>query len=101
MPETTLSLRGVTKTYGSGENVVHAVQGVTFETVEGEFLALVGPSGSGKTTLLAMIGALLTPTSGEIIAGDRSLADLSGAERAKFRGTGLASSFSPTTCCRT
>ncbi len=93
MPVTTLSLRGVSKTYGSGDNAVDAVKDVTFETVAGEFLALVGPSGSGKTTLLAMIGALLTPSAGEIIAGDKSLSDLSGTQRARFRRDGVGFVF--------
>jgi putative ABC transport system ATP-binding protein len=80
-----LELRNVTKTYGSGENAVDAVKDVSLEIAESEFVALVGPSGSGKTTLLAMIGALLTPTSGEIIAGGRRLSELSNGERARFR----------------
>jgi len=80
-----LELRDVVKTYGSGENAVEAVKNVSFELEDGEFIALVGPSGSGKTTLLAMIGALLTPTSGEIICGGRQLSELSNGERARFR----------------
>jgi putative ABC transport system ATP-binding protein len=80
-----LELRNVTKTYGSGENAVEAVKDVSLSVADGEFLALVGPSGSGKTTLLAMIGALLTPTSGEIVAGGRNLSQLSDGERARFR----------------
>lgn len=82
---TTLRLSNVSKTYGSGSNAVDAVKDVSFETTPGEFLALVGPSGSGKTTLLAMIGALLTPTSGEIMVNGRAIGDLTNGERAKFR----------------
>ena len=85
MAGATLSLTNVCKTYGSGANAVDAVKQVSFEAVPGEFLALVGPSGSGKTTLLAMIGALLTPTAGQIVVNGRSLADLSGSDRARFR----------------
>jgi putative ABC transport system ATP-binding protein len=85
MAEAALRLTHVHKTYGSGENAVRAVRDVSFETAPGEFIALVGPSGSGKTTLLAMIGALLTPTSGEILVNGRPIADLSRSERAKFR----------------
>lgn len=81
----TLELRGVSKTYGSGENAVEAVKDVSFAIDEGEFIALVGPSGSGKTTLLAMIGALLAPTAGEILLNGRPLTALSGGERARFR----------------
>ncbi len=82
---TTLSLTGVSKTYGSGDNTVDAVKDVSFETAPGEFLALIGPSGSGKTTLLAMIGALLTPTAGQIMVNGNPIADLSDAARARFR----------------
>ena len=80
-----LQLRDVSKSFGSGPDTVHAVKNVSFETAQGEFVALVGPSGSGKTTLLAMIGALLTPTSGEILAGGQHLAGLSGKGRARYR----------------
>lgn len=80
-----LELQNVSKRYGSGDTAVDAVTDVSFSLDEGEFVSLVGPSGSGKTTLLAMIGALLTPTSGEIIARGRSLAGLSDRERARYR----------------
>jgi len=80
-----LQLRDVSKSFGSGANIVHAVKNVSFQTAQGEFVALVGPSGSGKTTLLAMIGALLTPTSGEIFAIGEPVAGLSGKDRARYR----------------
>jgi len=80
-----LELRNVSKSFGSGENTVNAVKEVSFELAEGEFVALVGPSGSGKTTLLAMIGALLTPSAGEIVSNGRVLTQLSNGDRARFR----------------
>jgi putative ABC transport system ATP-binding protein len=73
------------KTYGSGGLAVHAVRDVSFSTQPGDFMAIVGPSGSGKTTLLAMIGGLLTPSSGSIRVGDREVTRLSDAERAAYR----------------
>jgi len=54
----------LSKTYFGAAEPVEAVKGATFSAAAGEFLAIVGPSGSGKTTLLAMIGGLLSPTSG-------------------------------------
>ena len=62
----TLSVRGLTKTYGAGATEVAAVRAVDLDVRPGEVLLVMGPSGSGKTTLLLMLGALLRPTSGSI-----------------------------------
>jgi putative spermidine/putrescine transport system ATP-binding protein len=62
-----VSLRGLTKTFGSGDELVTAVDGVDLDIVDGEFLTLLGPSGSGKTTVLRMIAGFEPPTSGTIL----------------------------------
>jgi putative ABC transport system ATP-binding protein len=80
-----LTIANLTKTYGSGEQAVHAVQDVCLTALAGEFLAVIGPSGSGKTTLLAMIGGLLTPTSGTIELGGRNIARLERGQLTQFR----------------
>ncbi len=61
-----LSLRNVSKTFGSGSRAVHAVRDVSFDVVPGECLAVVGESGSGKTTLANMILGVFGQTAGEI-----------------------------------
>jgi putative ABC transport system ATP-binding protein len=82
---TNLSVSNVTKTYGEGESAVHAVRDVTLSADSGEFIALVGPSGSGKTTLLAMIGGLLSPTTGTILVNGTDVGALSGGAQARYR----------------
>ncbi len=61
-----LEVKSISKTYGSGNTAVHALQKATFSVPKGEYVAIVGESGSGKSTLLNMIGALDTPTSGKV-----------------------------------
>ena len=67
-----LQTHELTKVYGEGETAVHALDGVSLEIERGEMAAIMGPSGSGKSTLLHLLGALDTPSSGEILlAGQR------------------------------
>jgi ABC-2 type transport system ATP-binding protein len=66
--ENVVSLKGVTKTYGS----VHAVNGIDMEIKHGEIVALLGPNGAGKTTTISMMLGLLLPTTGTIEMFDMS-----------------------------
>ncbi|MGC2168231.1 MAG: ABC transporter ATP-binding protein [Acidimicrobiales bacterium] len=66
-------LRGVTRTYSKGSVEVSALRGIDLTIERGEMLSLEGPSGSGKTTLLQLLGALDTPSTGQIFFSGRSL----------------------------
>lgn len=74
------------KKYFVTENYeVHAVDGVTLEIEEGEFVAVVGTSGSGKTSLLNLLGGLDVPDEGGVWIRGSSLKDMEGEERTIFR----------------
>ncbi|MBI5166800.1 MAG: ABC transporter ATP-binding protein [candidate division NC10 bacterium] len=62
-----IELQGVTKIFKRGEEEVRALEGVSFQVGEGEFLAVMGPSGSGKSTLMNILGCLDRPTSGRYL----------------------------------
>jgi putative ABC transport system ATP-binding protein len=66
----------LTKTYGSGETAVHALDDLNLQVRPGEFVAIMGPSGCGKSTLLNMLGALDQPTAGEVWVAGENLARL-------------------------
>jgi len=72
-----LAMRGVSRTYGKGENVVHALRDVSLSLDGGSFTAVMGPSGSGKSTLLHCAAGLDRPTAGSVVLGDVDLARLS------------------------
>jgi len=83
--ELTLSVRNVTKTYGTGAIAVHALRGVDFEAHAGEFVYLAGPSGSGKTTLLSIMGCVLAPTSGELRIFDELVSGMKESQLPRLR----------------
>ena len=76
-----ISLRNVTKTYGSGAKALQVIHGVSAEILDGEFIVIVGPSGCGKSTLLRMVAGLEEITGGEIAIGPRVVNELEPADR--------------------
>lgn len=71
-----LQAKDLKKMYGSGDNVVHALDGVNLSVEKGEFVAVVGTSGSGKSTLLHMLGGLDRPTSGTVTVDGQEIFSL-------------------------
>ena len=80
-----LEVSNVSKTYGSGEAAVKALKKVSFSVPKGEYVAIVGESGSGKSTLLNMIGALDTPTSGEVVISGKEIFSMNDRKLTIFR----------------
>ena len=73
------------KMYGQEPNIVKALDNVSIEINEGEFVAIIGTSGSGKSTLLNMLGGLDKPTSGETIICNKTISRLNDEEMTIFR----------------
>lgn len=80
-----LRVEHLKKTYGEGENAVHALDDVSFSVEKGEFTAIIGPSGSGKSTLLHILGAVDVPTSGKVYMDGQDVFAQNEEELAVFR----------------
>ncbi|MEJ2744624.1 MAG: ABC transporter ATP-binding protein [bacterium] len=78
-------LRGVFKSYGTGNLVTDVLKGVDFDLQKGEFVVVFGPSGCGKTTLLNVMGALDAPSAGSVLVDGRELSRMSRVELTEFR----------------
>ena len=85
MPEIVISTENLHKFYGSRDQKVHALKGVSISIAEGEIVGVMGPSGCGKTTLLNLLGGLDQPTHGQILLQNRDLSDMSDTEMVKLR----------------
>ena len=80
-----VTVQNLHKTFGKGENAIHALAGIDLSIEKGKFTAIIGASGSGKTTLLNMMGGLDTPDEGEVVVDGVKLSDLKEKELAVFR----------------
>ena len=80
-----LELRNISKSYGVGSSLVHALADVSLSVDRGVLVAVMGPSGSGKSSLLTIAGSLEEPTSGEVLIDGKSLASMSHNNKARLR----------------
>lgn len=71
-----LKTENLCKTYGSEENAVKALDNVSIQIEDGEFISIVGTSGSGKSTLLNLLGGLDRPTSGNVTVSEKDIFDM-------------------------
>jgi putative ABC transport system ATP-binding protein len=86
-----LQAKGVTKLYNPAQRP--ALNGISFEVHEGEFIGIMGASGSGKTTLLNVLSTIDTPTGGQITINDMDISDLDDTRSADFRNEHLGFIF--------
>ncbi|SHF49385.1 putative ABC transport system ATP-binding protein [Fodinibius roseus] len=85
MAEPLIKIRDLMKIYQMGNQEVRALDGVSFDVQENEYIAIMGPSGSGKSTMMNLIGCLDTPTHGTYILNNQDVSELEDAELAEVR----------------
>ncbi len=88
-----VQLENISKIYKTRRGQVKALDEISFQVKEGEFVVVRGPSGSGKTTLLLAIGGMLHPTSGRVIIGEKDIYAMGKRERARFRAENIGFVF--------
>jgi putative ABC transport system ATP-binding protein len=84
---------GVTKTFGSGEGIVHALRGVDLAVERSKITAVMGQSGSGKSTLLQVMAGLEPPTSGRVMLGEQEIGGLGDEQLTRLRRTRMGFVF--------
>lgn len=80
-----LKVENLTKIYKQGDNIVKALDGVSFSVKKGEFIAIIGPSGSGKSTLLHILGGVDKPTDGKVYMDGQDVYSQNDVKLAIFR----------------
>jgi len=80
-----IKLEAITKVFYTDEVETHALSGIHLEIKSGEYVSIAGPSGCGKSTLLSILGLLDSPTAGDYWLGDKPVANLNHAARARIR----------------
>ena len=85
MSDLVIAVRGLTRAYEMGAEVVHALRGVDLEIRRNEYVAIMGPSGSGKSTLMNLIGCLDTPSKGSYLLNGKQVGQMNDNELARIR----------------
>lgn len=85
-PHSVIRAENVVKRYVMGTTEVRAVDGISIDVLQGEFVSIMGPSGSGKTTLLDLLSCLLRPSNGEIFIKNKPISKMDDNELARVRG---------------
>jgi len=88
-----IECRNLSKTYERGATSVRALKNVSFRVMAGEFVAIMGPSGSGKSTLVNLLGALDTPTAGELLIDGEAVFGMSDDRLAQLRNSKIGFVF--------
>src|ERR1051325_3717569 len=93
MTDPIVQLRDIHKTYEMGMVTVHALRGVSFEIMPGDYVSIMGPSGCGKSTLLNLLGCLDRPSSGNYFLGREDVSQLEDDALSTVRGNRLGFIF--------
>ena len=92
-PEPLVAIRGLTKYYVRGDQIVPVLVGINLDVYEGDYVALMGPSGSGKSTLLNLVAGIDKPSSGEIRVAGVDIAGMADADLASWRSANVGFIF--------
>lgn len=93
MAKKILEVQSLKKYYGKKDNITKAIDGITFQIIDGEFVGIMGSSGSGKTTLLNCIATTTSPTEGKILLKGEDIASFKGNKLADYRGNRIGYLF--------
>jgi putative ABC transport system ATP-binding protein len=85
MAKAIIDIKGITRDFVLGSEIVHVLKGIDLKINKGEYVALMGPSGSGKSTLMNLLGCLDTPTSGSYILNGKDVSQMPDDELAEIR----------------
>jgi putative ABC transport system ATP-binding protein len=96
MAQPIIEIKGITRNFPLGSEIVRVLKGIDLSINKGEYVALMGPSGSGKSTLMNLLGCLDTPTSGSYILNGKDVSSMKDDELAEIRNKeiGFATNYS-------